>query len=400
MASIYLGKKSGSSVSAISSNVKATVNVTREISRECTNFEKVTYKITYPKGYENEYVTTVFGSYYNVLIFNGHNGKHRGDRIFGYYSPANNSQVVREVCVYYSVLRDYMPLMVTFATRGNGTYICTYETLRNQKWFYAYDIDKYKLRQNLVQGLPKELNRSTKKAKIRFKTDAGHNMNINGLNEIRLNRKFSKVIFIPNRKTRKGSDGPYDFYNSELFKQNSLNEVIKEDVLTSIKDQTMDGIVVYYLRRGGIALLVEFIDGCKSKTQIVRKYIQGNEWENGTVTYYNDQELIRELDKIKNRINGSEYDNMGSAPAIFNNTGVSGGSTGNNTGEFDEESDIDIEATTPYPGDDDYYIETNTPNIGNMIFYILAGSILAAVFVAVAYYKIPRFLAILYRKIT
>ncbi|BAM40662.1 hypothetical protein TOT_020000916 [Theileria orientalis strain Shintoku] len=398
MASIYLGKKSGSSVSSISSQVKATVNVTREIFKECPNFEKVTYKITYPTKYEDEYVPTVFGSYYNVLIYNGYNVKHRGTQIFGYYSPANNSQIVREVCVYYSVLRDNIPLMVTFVTRGNGTYTCTYETLISEKSFTACNINKKKLKQNLVQDLPKVHNKFTKRAKIKFKTEEGKNKYINGLNEIKLSRSFSKVIFISNKKSKKeSSDEPYDFYNCELLKKNSLNDVIEKNVLAGVKDKVIDGIIVYYYRRNNIALLVEFINNCKSKTQIIRNYTYGNEWVNGNVTYYNNQELIMELEKIKNRMNISRNYNLGTAPETFNNSYLNESLGGNTTEELDEVYD-DIEVTQVYPSYEDYYSETNTTSIGNIVFYILAGSILAAALVAVAYYKIPKLLTKNYMK--
>nr|PVC53876.1 hypothetical protein MACL_00003445 [Theileria orientalis] len=126
----------------------------------CSDFEEITHTITFNNGNPLDY---------NVLLYDGTNDKNKGKRVFGYYHPRNNNEVIQEVRTYYSVLAPNVPLVISFKCPGNLTYNCLLGELQNARWDYSSNIARYSFRQNLNKDfLDKEFRKLSLKRTIQF----------------------------------------------------------------------------------------------------------------------------------------------------------------------------------------------------------------------------------------
>ncbi|BAM39199.1 conserved hypothetical protein [Theileria orientalis strain Shintoku] len=270
----------------------------------CSDFEEVTHTITFTEGKPLDY---------NVLLYDGTNDKNKGKRVFGYYHPRNDNEVIQEVRTYYSVLAPNVPLVISFALKGNLTYNCLLGELQNARWDYSSNIARYSFRDNLNKDfLGKEFRKLSLKRTIQF-TIGEAKTDIEGERQELGGNLICRFIFIPKGNVSVlGSESLFSLESNKPKPQNTIKNQIDPYYLTSVKDHFFDGIMVYFAEEimkqekyedkdvENRVLLLQLINSCKT-TYFKRRDNDGYWWSEEQVTYTDDNSLVNELEKIKDQ---------------------------------------------------------------------------------------------------
>ncbi|UKJ89056.2 hypothetical protein MACJ_002302 [Theileria orientalis] len=221
-------------------------------------------------------------------------------------------------------------------------------SIKNARWDRAYNITAYTIKKSLKDQLDDEFKKLLFNRKIRFRIGK-ERKEISGDKQELGDYKNYRFIFLP-----VGNDSilgreclfAIDFYSNKPIapgdpdpnkpeycvraeqKDSSHKHEVKiehknkidEYYLLPFNGQLYDGIMVYLARENGkppetlckqnednnnTALLLEFIDSCKSKTHIKRKDKEGFWWAEEKVDYKNDAELLEKLREIKTKLDSN-----------------------------------------------------------------------------------------------
>ncbi|UKK01588.2 hypothetical protein MACK_002406 [Theileria orientalis] len=301
---LYLGFKDRSY--GIEGNHK--VFVRRDISKICKNFERVFFLIRYDKEPLRELLSR--NPYYDITICTGTGDHNKGKSIFRYDSYSVE-EIIKVACVYYSVLRPDLPLIVCFLTRQHKLYRCTYNKLETQAFVYSYNIRTLTFGGTVKKRLPEEYITRSRNKKLTFSLEIHNNKGVTKNSYgISTDNKFKKLIYT-------GSCDSCTVYYSDLFESSTQIDAKKLDCpkitdfknfidpyfLEPLKNNKLDGIIVYYTasrnKPENVAYLVEFIDLCEVKKQYVRKDKHSACWHKAELKYTNEKQLIKKLEEIK-----------------------------------------------------------------------------------------------------
>ncbi|UKJ89169.1 hypothetical protein MACJ_002416 [Theileria orientalis] len=166
------------------------VKTTLENYKECSNFIVLIHKIEFGKG--------INSSNYNILLNDGSSDKYKGSRVFGYYYPGNDNEVIQQVSAYFSVLAPNVPLVVSFKTPLHE-YICSFSDLKNARWDYGYNITGYTIKKPLKNQLDEEFKKLRLNRKIRFRIGSEKEEISCYKQELDHQKKF-RLVFLPRDK--------------------------------------------------------------------------------------------------------------------------------------------------------------------------------------------------------
>ncbi|UKJ89165.1 hypothetical protein MACJ_002412 [Theileria orientalis] len=286
---IYLGRKEGK----LEMEGNYSVEITKEIYDPCTNYEKVSYEITYPQ--ENKTGIWTYFAYYSVTLYTGTSYNDIGYYGFCYYYPGKED-ILKGVDVYYPLMRPDLPVIVSFTTRNGTTYDCSYELLRQAGWDYPTNLERYAIKGDIRSNLAPEFRKLLKT--LHFYAISEYNKDVEQVpkypedsehrNYVDKAKRFHKVGFTSNCNKMHAI-----LYTDRWFWK---HKKLKMTGFDKINWNLYDGIQVYY--SGDEPLLIECLNGCSDKTQFVRKN-KDTDFCEVTVVYKTYQELESILEQLK-----------------------------------------------------------------------------------------------------
>ncbi|UKK01520.1 hypothetical protein MACK_002336 [Theileria orientalis] len=298
----------------------------------CSDFQVITHNISFDHN---------TGLYYNIILYDGSSETSKGSPVFGYYYPRNESEVIKSVRTYYSVLAPNVPLIVSFEC-PNNTYNCYLRKLREARWDRSYNITEYSFGNSVSKDeLVKEFKQISRNRKIEFKIEKECKDITCGKQDLG-DKKYFRLIFIPKGNfSVLGSDYLFamDFIKNEpkipgvpspgfekFCKIRQAKDIrhfhtpppishinqIDPYYLHSFIRKYYDGIVVYLYKEdrtsreplceekddNSNAILLEFYDSRKEKKYLKRKDKEGCWWAEEPVEYNGDTELLNKLREI------------------------------------------------------------------------------------------------------
>ncbi|BAM41364.1 hypothetical protein TOT_030000626 [Theileria orientalis strain Shintoku] len=285
-----------------------TVTPSTALFNDTIDFEVVTYNFNY-----NGKAPTSF----DIYIYDSKEAVYDSSYIFGYCSPSSN-QVANNVEVYYSVLAQDKPLVITFVT-NNQKYNCKYDDLKYARWNWASYITEHTFTGDLLPKLKEQYRKLLLNKTIKFAVGDEATNGVEVIHqEIGDEKKKYRIIYTPKNRdsvlncnclfnldketkdlsnqleVKDGCKGPQD--------KKAINK-IDQYCLTSVKAHFFDGIIVYYEKENDnkyTALYLEFIDLRKKDICLKRIDQEGCWWAEETINYKDKTSLGSQLGTIKN----------------------------------------------------------------------------------------------------